>query len=78
MIEVTFELQHGRQPWNDCLIEIIALGQRVAYEWILTGDVHRQLEGWSNYAAIPGIAAMHWYCEEPGQQPKGCEATHDP
>jgi len=64
MIEATFELRHGRQPWNDCVIEIIALGQRVAYQWILTGDVRRQLEGWSNHAAIPGIVAMHWYCED--------------
>jgi hypothetical protein len=46
--------------WNDCVVDVIALGQRVAYSWGLGGDISSDPEGWSNNSRISGAISVRW------------------
>jgi hypothetical protein len=56
----SFETQLESDQWNDCVVEIIALGQRVAYQWLITGSVHDSLDGWSSDSRVSGITNVWW------------------
>ena len=53
--------------WNDYVVDVIALGQRVAYAWTLSGDVGQSPEGWSTKSRISGVTAIQWWLQTPGQ-----------
>ena len=57
---VSFEIDHGDKPWNECVVEVIERGQRVGYQWIFTGDVQRDPSGWSNNPNVSGIRSIEW------------------
>ncbi|APW61648.1 hypothetical protein [Paludisphaera borealis] len=57
---VSFEVELGSEAWNDCVVEVIELGQRVGHEWILSGDVRDDPSGWSIKPSISGVKAIEW------------------
>jgi hypothetical protein len=57
---VSFWIELESRSWNDAIVEAIALGQRVGYQWTLSGDILFFPEGWSNNSNVPGIRSMHW------------------
>jgi hypothetical protein len=67
----SFQTRLARARWNDSVVDIIALGQRVAYAWTLTGDVFRSPEGWSTKSRISGVTAIQWQLRTPGQADVG-------
>lgn len=56
----TFRTQLNEATRNDGVVVTIALGMRVGYSWVLSGDVYHGLEGWSNAARIAGITNLQW------------------
>jgi hypothetical protein len=57
---VRFCVELGGEAWNNCVIEVIEMGQRVGHEWILSGDIGNDPSGWSNQPSIPGVKAIEW------------------
>ena len=57
---VDFEVELRSTAWSDCVCEVIEMGQRVGYDWTITGDVRYDPSGWSNKARISGIRAIEW------------------
>jgi hypothetical protein len=55
-----FWVELGSEGWNDCVVEVIELGQRVGHGWILSGDILSDPSGWSNQPSIPGVKAIEW------------------
>jgi uncharacterized protein YndB with AHSA1/START domain len=56
----TFQTRLDEAMHNDGVVATIALGMRVGYSWILSGDVYQSLEGWSNAARVSGITNLQW------------------
>jgi hypothetical protein len=57
---VTFWVELGGEAWNDGVVELIELGQRVGHAWILSGDILGDPSGWSNEPRVPGVKAIEW------------------
>lgn len=73
----SFQTRLAGARWNDYVVDVIALGQRVAYAWTLTGDVFRSTEGWSTKSRISGVTAIQWQLRTPGQADAvGADDTH--
>ncbi len=62
---VSFEMDHADSTWNDCVIEVIELGQRVGYGWVFAGDVRQDPSGWSNKSNVSGVTAIEWILIRP-------------
>ena len=60
-------LTHRSDGWNDCVVEAIEYGQRISHDWLLTGDVHNSLDGWSNKSSISGVSAIGWNIVKPAE-----------
>jgi hypothetical protein len=60
---VCFSVKHQTSNWSEFVVQVLEFGQRVAYEWMLTGDVRTQLDGWSNKARVSGIQSVQWICD---------------
>ncbi|MEM6332421.1 MAG: hypothetical protein AAF823_03675 [Planctomycetota bacterium] len=58
---VSFAIDHSDMAWNDFVIEVIELGQRVAYGWLLTGSVNDDLDGSSSQPRVSGVEAIFWH-----------------
>jgi hypothetical protein len=56
----SFQTRLEGASWNDYVVDVIALGQRVAYAWGLSGDVGQDPEGWSTKSRIAGVTAIQW------------------
>lgn len=48
------------QAWNDSVVEVIARGQRVGYQWSLSGDILTERDGWSNESSVSGVRLIEW------------------
>jgi hypothetical protein len=46
--------------WNDALVETLALGQRFAYGWCISGDVYQDPGASSDSTAIAGVVLAEW------------------
>lgn len=57
---VTFRVELESQAWNDSAVELIELGQRVGYGWILCGNILADPSGWSNDSSVPGVKSIQW------------------
>ena len=55
-----FNIEHPQDAWNDFVVDVIGLGQKVASDWILTGNVQADPSGWSTRCRISGITAVSW------------------
>jgi hypothetical protein len=42
------------------VVELIELGQRVGYGWILSGDILGDPSGWSNKPRVSGVKPIEW------------------
>ena len=58
-----FRVEHGEMAWNDLVVEVISLGQRVGYGWMLWGDVLGQQYGETRASRIPGVDGVIWELE---------------
>ncbi len=47
--------------WNDYVVDVIALGQRVGYGWSLSGTIYEDPSGWSNKAQVGGVTSVTWW-----------------
>ena len=57
---VAFWIELETQTWNDSVVEVIALGQRVGYQWTLSGDILTDTDGWSNESNVSGVRSIQW------------------
>ena len=57
---MTFWVELESQAWNDSVVELIELGQRVGYRWILGGDILVEPDGWSNESSVSGVRSIQW------------------
>jgi hypothetical protein len=46
--------------WNDAVVETIALGQSMAFDWIIGGDVQQAPESLSTKASVSGVTRIQW------------------
>jgi len=56
----TFQTSPTSATWNAAVVEVIALSQRIAHLWTLSGDVHQDPEGWSTEPRISGVTHLQW------------------
>ncbi len=63
----TFQTPLEGASWNDYVVDAIALGERVASAWSLSGEVRQSPEGWSTKSRISGVTAIQWWLQTPGQ-----------
>jgi hypothetical protein len=40
--------------------EVLALGQRVARGWVISGGAGEGADGWSNQVSLAGIKSIQW------------------
>ena len=57
---VAFWVELGSEAWNDGVVELIELGQKVGHGWILSGDILGDPSGWSNEPRVSGVKAIEW------------------
>lgn len=57
---VVFKVELESEAWNDCVVELIELGQRVGYGWILSGEVLSDPSSWSDKPRVSGVKAFEW------------------
>lgn len=62
----SFQTALNGATWNDIAVDAIALGQRVAYAWTLSGEVSRNPEGWATQSRISGVTAIQWQLRSQG------------
>ncbi|WP_165248253.1 hypothetical protein [Paludisphaera soli] len=55
--------------WNDQVVEVIALGQRVGYGWRLSGDILTDVDGWSNESNVSGVRSIQLMLDSRWQAP---------
>jgi hypothetical protein len=56
----SFDVLLEGESWSDYVVDAIALGQRIGYEWTSSRDVTANPEGWSTRSRISGITAAQW------------------
>ena len=62
---VMFEVKMESSRWNDAVVEVIELGQRIGEGWTLNGSVKQDLQGWSNRpSGAAGIISISWILSE--------------
>lgn len=71
---VTFWAELESRSWNDSVVELIELGQRVGYGWILRGDIRVDPDGWSNEPSVPGVRSIQWIHGSPPSTADDVEA----
>ncbi|MBV9927872.1 MAG: hypothetical protein JOZ96_22825 [Acidobacteria bacterium] len=57
---VSFAVGLEHAEWNDAVVEVIALGQRVAHGWALSGSIEDDPDGWSNRTSVAGVESIQW------------------
>ena len=57
---VAFRIELEGRAWNDPVVGVIALGQRVGYQWTLGGDILSDTSGWSNESSVSGVRSIRW------------------
>jgi hypothetical protein len=57
---VVFWVELRSKTWNDCVVELIELGQRVGHAWVLSGDILGDPSGWSNEPRVSGVKSIQW------------------
>jgi len=48
------------ERWNDAVVEVLELAQRIAFDWRLAGNIACDPSGWTTRPRIPGVTAIHW------------------
>ena len=57
---VAFQVILASQGWNDAVVEVIALGQRVAYGWYMTGSIMDDPSATANQVSVAGATMVEW------------------
>jgi hypothetical protein len=71
---VAFWIELESQAWNDSVVEVIALGQRVGHQWTLSGDILTDMDGWSNESSVSGVRSIQWMLDRRWTMPGIVEA----
>jgi hypothetical protein len=71
---VAFWIELESQTWNDSVVEVIALGQRVGRQWTLSGDILTDTDGWSNESSVSGVRSIQWMLDRRWTMPGIVEA----
>ena len=71
---VAFWIELESQAWNDSVVEVIALGQRVGYQWTLSGDILTGTDGWSNESNVSGVRSIQWMLDRRWAMPRIVDA----
>lgn len=61
------ELEIECTSWENCVVEIIGLGQQLCYAWTLSGDIQQEVSGWSSQARVVGVKAAEWTLQRHAQ-----------
>ena len=62
---VMFEVDMKSSRWNDAVVEVIELGQKIGDGWTLNGSVMQDPQGWSNRpSGVAGIISISWILSE--------------
>jgi hypothetical protein len=56
----SFEVVHDVPSWDLLVTEVLALGQRVARGWVISGGAGEGADGWSNQVSLAGIKSIQW------------------
>ena len=63
---VTFRLLHDCVDWQLAVFKILAIAQRFAYGWSITGDIEVEFDLFSTKCSVPGITMLHCFVARPG------------
>ncbi len=55
-----FLVTHDASGWSDIVVECLKIGQRVAREWRLYGDVLDDVNAISNTTSVSGVDMIEW------------------
>ncbi|MBN2733187.1 MAG: hypothetical protein JXR26_12220 [Balneolaceae bacterium] len=55
----TFCHPAGADTWSEAVIETLANAQQIGRSWILSGDIEKELDAWSNNSSITGVTNLH-------------------
>ena len=58
--KISFQLSHSSAEWSNLIFLLLATGQRIANQWIITGDIQQDASAWSNDVREPGVSSIHW------------------
>jgi hypothetical protein len=56
----TFSIDISALSWNDAVVEVIDLGQRVGYDWQLLGSILDDAEAISGKTRLSGVKFIQW------------------
>lgn len=56
----TFSAPLMGTTWSEWVVDAVALGQRVGYQWTLYGSVLSDPSAWSARSRISGVTAAEW------------------
>ncbi len=49
----------SEDSWSLAVVRSIAIAQKIARTWHLSGDIESEVDAWSNEPAIPGLTSAH-------------------
>jgi hypothetical protein len=47
------------QTWPGAIFQALLQAQMTGWEQIISGDIHHELDAWSNESVVSGIASVH-------------------
>ncbi len=66
----SFEVIHDVPNWDRLLTEVLALGQRVARGWVISGGAGEGADGWSGQVSVAGVKSIQWRLVHEDRRPK--------
>ena len=45
--------------WPEIVLESLSFAQAIGRGWVLTGDIQRELDAWSNESTVVGVQSIH-------------------
>lgn len=51
----TFSSIVDTSNWSECVLDSLALAQKVGRAWVLSGAIEDELDGWSNVSSVIGV-----------------------
>lgn len=54
----TFSSIVNTSNWSECVLDSLALAQKVGRAWVLSGAIEDELDGWSNVSSVIGVNSI--------------------
>jgi hypothetical protein len=58
---VTYQVALTSRAWNDAVVEVIALGQRFAYGWYISGTITQDPSATADRTSVAGVTMTEWH-----------------